>query len=84
MSAALNTRSPEHVDRTVDSLSNRQLEIARLLVEGLTVRAIAECLGVAFKAVANCQTAIRRKLGAPTPARLLQVAARDGIVAPRR
>jgi two-component system, NarL family, invasion response regulator UvrY len=58
----------------VSALTTRELEIARLLVAGLSVEKIAQRLSLAEKTIANCQTAIRRKLGVPTAARLVEVA----------
>lgn len=79
-SAALDARSPQRIDDAIGALSTREFEIARLLVNGHSVREIAERLCLTYKTVANYQTAIRQKLGAPTPARLLQIAARCGLV----
>jgi DNA-binding NarL/FixJ family response regulator len=67
-------------DGGVDVLSPRELEVLRLLVQGLPVRGIAERLGVTPKTVANQQTLIRQKLGAGTPLQLLRAAGRLGLV----
>lgn len=75
VSAALDARSSERIDNAVSTLSTREFEITRLLVNGLSVREIAEHLCLTYKTVANYQTAIRQKLGATTAARLLQIAA---------
>jgi len=83
VSAALAARSRERIDDAIDTLSTREFEIARLLVNGLSVREIAERLCLTYKTVANYQTGIRQKLGAPTSARLLQIAARCGLATPR-
>jgi two-component system invasion response regulator UvrY len=82
VSAALAARSPERIDDAIGTLSTREFEIARLLANGLSVREIAERLCLTYKTVANYQTAIRQKLGAPTSARLLQIAARCGLATP--
>jgi two-component system, NarL family, invasion response regulator UvrY len=63
------------------SLSAREFEIVRLLAQGHTVRAIADALCLSTKTVSNHQSAIRKKLGAQTPAQLLRIAARSGLVA---
>ena len=63
-----------------DALSPREFEVLRLLARGLTVRGIAEQLGVNAKTVANQQTLIRQKLGAETPLQLFKAAARLGLV----
>lgn len=62
-------------------LSNREFEILRLLALGESVNTIAGRLGLSYKTVANYQSAIRQKLDAHTPAQLLRVAARYGVVA---
>ena len=61
-------------------LSAREFEIVRLLALGHTVRAIADQLCVSAKTVSNHQSAIRRKLGAATPAQLVRIAVRSGVV----
>lgn len=80
LSAAIAARSPERIDDAMGTLSTREFEITRLLVDGLSVREIAAKLCLTYKTVANYQTAIRQKLGATTPARLLQIATRCGLV----
>lgn len=80
--AALDVRSTERIADAISRLSTREFEIARLLANGLSVREIAEHLCLTYKTIANYQTAIRQKLGAPTPARLLQIATRCGLVSP--
>jgi len=84
MSAALDSRSPERIDDAIGTLSTREFEITRLLVDGMSVREIAARLCLTYKTVANYQTTIRQKLGATTPARLLQIATRFGLVTPNR
>lgn len=71
---------PTVPDGGVDALSPRELEVLRLLVQGLPVRGIAERLGVTPKTVANQQTLIRQKLGAGTPLQLLRAAGRLGLL----
>jgi DNA-binding NarL/FixJ family response regulator len=61
-------------------LSNREFEILRMLASGETVNTIAARLGLSYKTVANYQSAIRQKLGAQTPAQLLRIATRYGVV----
>jgi DNA-binding NarL/FixJ family response regulator len=60
-------------------LSAREFEIVRLLAQGQTVRAIADTLCLSAKTVSNHQSAIRRKLGAPTPVELIRIAAQSGL-----
>lgn len=66
------------------ALSAREFEIARLLALGHSVRAIAERLCLNHKTVANHQSNIRHKLGADTPARLIHIAARSGLLSGER
>jgi DNA-binding NarL/FixJ family response regulator len=82
LSAAFAARSAERIDDAMGTLSTREFEITRLLVDGLSVREIAARLCLTYKTVANYQTAIRQKLGATTPTRLLQIATRCGLVTP--
>jgi DNA-binding NarL/FixJ family response regulator len=83
VSAALASRSSAPGIDMLDHLSTREFEIARLIVEGLSLREIAERLCLTYKTVANYQTAIRQKLGASTSAHLIQIAARSGLTGPR-
>jgi len=80
MAAILQTRSTESPEDLMASLSTREFEIARLLIQGLSVREVSQRLSLTYKTVANYQTSIRQKLGANTPARLLHVAERHGLL----
>jgi DNA-binding NarL/FixJ family response regulator len=62
------------------SLSPREFEVLRMLVDGKPVNEIARCLGLTAKTIANHQSALRQKLGAGTAVQLLQAAARLGLV----
>jgi DNA-binding NarL/FixJ family response regulator len=57
-----------------DGLSAREFEVLRLLVQGLSVRDIAQAMGLNPKTVANHQSAIKQKLGAETSVQLLRIA----------
>jgi DNA-binding NarL/FixJ family response regulator len=63
-----------------ESLSPREFEVLRMLVDGRPVSEIARSLGLTSKTVANHQSALRQKLGAGTAVQLLQAAARLGLV----
>jgi DNA-binding NarL/FixJ family response regulator len=65
---------------STDSLSTRELAVLRLLVQGLSVKDIAQSMGLNAKTVANHQSAIRQKLGADTSIQLLRKANQLGIV----
>jgi len=62
-----------------DGLSAREFEILRMLVQGHSVRDIAQTLGLTPKTVANHQSAIKQKLGAETAVQLLRIASGLGI-----
>lgn len=62
-----------------DGLSAREFEILRMLVQGQSVRDIAQTLGINPKTVANHQSAIKQKLGADTAVQLLRIAESLGI-----
>jgi two-component system, NarL family, invasion response regulator UvrY len=55
-------------------LSQRELEIVRMLAAGQSMGAIADKLGVSYKTIANNCTALKLKLGARTSMDLMRVA----------
>lgn len=60
-------------------LSQREFEVMRLLVQGLTLNDIAQQLQLSYKTVANHQSAIRQKLNVETHAQLLKCVEHSGI-----
>jgi DNA-binding NarL/FixJ family response regulator len=54
--------SPMLSPRVIESLSTRELEITRLIADGLTTRAIAEKIGISGKTVETHRGNIRHKL----------------------
>jgi DNA-binding NarL/FixJ family response regulator len=60
-------------------LSAREFEVLRLLVQGLSVRDIAQSMGLNPKTVANHQSAIKQKLGADTAVQLVRIAESLGL-----
>jgi two-component system, NarL family, invasion response regulator UvrY len=56
------------------ALTLREIEILRLLGQGKSMTAIAECLGIAYKTVANICTTIKVKLGVDRTADLIRLA----------
>lgn len=62
-----------------DGLSAREFEVLRLLVQGQSVRDIAQALGLNPKTVANHQSSIKQKLGADTAVQLLRIAGNLGL-----
>jgi two-component system invasion response regulator UvrY len=75
---ALRSVSPE--GGSGESLSPREFEVLRMLVDGKSVNEIAQNLGLTPKTVANHQSSLRQKLGAGSAVQLLQAAARLGLV----
>jgi DNA-binding NarL/FixJ family response regulator len=73
---ALALRSAPVEEGSRDSLSPREREVLRLLVQGQSLRQIAVAMGIHPKTVSNHQSAIKQKLGAGTAVQLLK-AARD-------
>jgi DNA-binding NarL/FixJ family response regulator len=67
-------------DNPLQALSAREFEIMRLLVAGETIGAIGRKLGLGYKTVANYQSMIRNKLQVETPAQLMALALRSGLV----
>jgi two-component system invasion response regulator UvrY len=60
-------------------LSERDLEILRLLGEGRSFTEIAAALGLGYKTVANTATAIKSKLGVARTADLIRLSVEMGI-----
>ncbi|HET8745329.1 MAG TPA: response regulator transcription factor [Ramlibacter sp.] len=68
--------------RRLASLSGKEHEIFRLLAQGRSVAEIARLLKLSAKTVANHQSQIRDKLGLATPAALVHLALRHGLIEP--
>lgn len=64
---------------TPDALSGREFEVLRLLVQGLSIKAIAANVGLNPKTVANHQSSIKQKLGADSALQLFQIARKLGL-----
>lgn len=58
----------------LEKLTNREIEILRLLGEGKSLSGIAETLGVAYKTVANSCSRLKDKLGLARTADLIRLA----------
>jgi two-component system invasion response regulator UvrY len=54
-------------------LSARELEILRMLLQGIPIRDIAAAIGLTAKTVANHQSVIKQKLGAETAIQLARI-----------
>lgn len=65
--------------RDLNDLSERDLEIMRLLAEGLGLTEIADALGIGYKTVANACSSIKTKLGVTRTNELVRLAMTLGI-----
>lgn len=63
----------------VGALTERDLEMLRLLGEGRSFSEIADSLGLAYKTVANAATIIKAKLGVARTADLIRLSVEMGI-----
>ncbi|HEX4292596.1 MAG TPA: response regulator transcription factor [Rhizomicrobium sp.] len=71
----LDSQSPDEAP-----LTSRDLEIMRLLAQGLSLTQIAQTLGVAYKTVANTCGLIKEKLGLATTADLIRLSIDRGLM----
>jgi len=67
------------VGQPLQTLTERDLEILRLLGEGKSLAEIAEELGVGYKTVANTCTQIKSKLGVSRTADLIRLSIEMGV-----
>ena len=65
--------------RLMERLSERDLEIMRLLGDGLGLSNIADALGVSYKTVANTCSQIKAKLGVARTADLVRLSIDRGV-----
>lgn len=73
--------SPADESARLNSLSQREFEIFRLLAAGRSPAQCALVLNLSSKTVANNQSSIREKLAVATSAGLVHLAQRNGIIA---
>jgi DNA-binding NarL/FixJ family response regulator len=73
---ALQKASPE---RELRGLSERDLEIMRLLAEGMSLTEIADALGIGYKTVANGCSQIKARLGVTRTNELVRLAMTMGV-----
>lgn len=64
----------------IDTLSQREFEIFRLLAEGKTVNEIADILSLSPKTVGTHHTSIKQKLGVSNSAEIARLAIRSGLL----
>jgi DNA-binding NarL/FixJ family response regulator len=75
----LGTRGAEE-DSYLRPLSQRDMEILRLLADGKSLAQIAHALGVAYKTVANTLSRIKDKLGVSHTADLVRITIGQGLI----
>lgn len=73
----LDSQNPD--ETYLRALTNRDLEIMRLLAQGRSLTQIAQTLGVAYKTVANTCSLIKEKLGLATTADLIRLSIERGL-----
>jgi DNA-binding NarL/FixJ family response regulator len=73
---ALRTAAP---GRDLRDLTERDLEIMRLLAEGMSLAEIADALGIGYKTVANGCSQIKAKLGVTRTSELVRLAMTLGV-----
>lgn len=61
-------------------LSERELEVLRLLARGRSLAEIADDLGVSYKTISNDTISLRNKLNARTPMELVRIAVEQKII----
>jgi DNA-binding NarL/FixJ family response regulator len=70
--------------RALANLSPRQLEVMRLVAEGMSTREIADKLSLSVKTVESHRGAMMKRLGLTDVAGLVRYAVRRGLVRPER
>ncbi len=71
--------SSSFTEDPLDKLSNREVEILRLLGEGKSLAEIAATFGIAYKPVANSCSRLKEKLGVERTADLIRLAVQRKI-----
>jgi two-component system invasion response regulator UvrY len=74
------TTQASSAQQLAQSLSVRELEVLRLLVQGYGIEDIAVRLGLSPKTAANHQSSIKQKLGAGSALQLILIAQQFGLV----
>lgn len=67
------------VTHPLQRLTERDLEVMRLLAQGSSLQQIADALGIAYKTVANTCSQIKSKLGVGRTADVVRVASEFGL-----
>jgi DNA-binding NarL/FixJ family response regulator len=66
----------------LESLTDRELEVLKLVAEGLATKEIAARLDISTRTVETHRANLMRKLDVHSIARLVQIAIREGLVSP--
>jgi two-component system invasion response regulator UvrY len=74
------TRQSSTGNQLADSLSARELEVLRMLIQGYSVEEIGKQLGLSAKTAANHQSSIKQKLGANSALQLMLIAHQFGLI----
>ncbi|MGC2028614.1 MAG: response regulator transcription factor [Steroidobacteraceae bacterium] len=74
------TAQSSTANQLAGTLSTRELEVLRMLIQGYGVEKIGERLGLSPKTAANHQSSIKQKLGAESALQLLLVAKQLGLI----
>lgn len=75
-------RVPTGPDRASESLTDRELQVLRLLADGLTTKAVSKTLGIAFKTAACHRYRILTKLGVTETVTAVRWAIRERLIEP--
>jgi len=74
------SRKSSPANELAESLSTRELEVLRMLVQGYGVEEIGERLGLSPKTAANHQSSIKQKLGVKSALQLMLIAQQFGLI----
>ena len=77
-------RLAQGTGQTPYGLTNREVEILRMLADGQSNRSIASSLDIALHTVRNHVQAVIRKVGAHSKLEAVSTALREGVIAPPR
>lgn len=67
-------------DDPIHLLSAREFEVFRLLADGKKIEEAADMLKISQKTVANYNTIVKQKLGVTSPADMVRIAIRHGLI----
>jgi DNA-binding NarL/FixJ family response regulator len=76
----IESHSTEGIAGTPERLTSRETEVLRLMAAGLTTKAIANGLGIAFKTAACHRARILQKLDCESTVLAVRWAIRNGVV----